>query len=671
MKKHLLVLLICTGGYFISKSQSSSCPDDLIPKRFMSNGKMGFVDLFDNWKIKPKYFEVSPFENRFAKVRYGNSYGMINCKGEEVVPPEYEELGFFSFGRIWAKDDKGWHLWDSSGRKLTETPFDEYKRASIWHSYAWVNRNEKWQILNEVNGEIICEKKFTTLKLLSDTLSLVSNDNYFGIINHKNCKFKIPESIVHAQKVSSEFIKLRFRNGKYDIINLKGESILKRPYDQIQSAGSGLAKVKLNDKWGLITPRGKEILTIEYDSIRTYHHERLALKKSGKWFFINEKLFPINDSLYDMVSDYISEGAIVKKDNYWSLIDPSGKPVYSDLDSIVYNKGLLFGLKNSKWFLLPEKKENEHFAEINFKDRNEASRVKNDGEWGIYNFSDASWLIAPVYSKLDFITNNKLIAKNDNKLGLINTDGNVVIPIEYSKLEWQIGFRNNLFLAQNDKFKLINEKDRSILQSDYPIKRQGSLFVLRDDKKMYLYELDGDLIFEDKIDSILVLQGSNYFAFQDKGKWGIMEVKGNEIIDSDFTDIRELSDKFIALKTEDFWEIFKKDGGKLINEDFSITEIKETFNNSFIVDTKRGLEWVENTSETLEKSIKDYKVLSSGQIAIYKNKNWYLHNSDGKRIFDKAFTSIDKKNGSEILRSNSKLFQINAKDQITIYLPFD
>ncbi len=632
---------------------------------------MGFVDLFDNWKIKPKYFEVSPFENRFARVRFGNSYGMINCEGKEVVPPKFEELSFFSFGRIWAKDAEGWHLWDSSGTELTKNAYDDYKRASIWHSFAWVKSNDKWKILNEVNGQVICDKEFTSLKLLSDTLSLVSNDSYFAIINHKNCQFKIPEEIVSAQKVSSQFIKLRFRNRLYDIVNLKGESILKNPYHEILSAGNGLAKVRLKDKWGLITPSGKEVLSLEYDSIRSYQYGRLALKKSNKWFFITENLFPVNDSVYDMVSDFFSAGALVKKNGKWSLIDRQGKVLLTGMDSLLYHGGKLFGKNTEKWFLLSEENDSEQFSEINFKDEINLSRVKKDGKWALYDFENSRFLIAPTYTSIEFISNDKFLVKKGGKFGLIDQDRNSLIPIEYNKLEWQPGYRNNLFIAEKGAFKLVNEKNKVILNSSKPILRQCKLFILKDDKKLYLYEADGDLIYEDKVDSIYVMKSSNFFAIRKKGKWGLMDVKGREILDTDYDKIQILSDKHLAMKSDAIWEIFKENGNLLIDRNSKIKELRLVLENSVIADTDIGLIWLDYNSRIQAKGFQEYKILDTGVLALKKANKWLIFDTDGQSLSDIKFDSILNKNGLELLQSNSKQYYINTNGKLSLYLPFD
>ncbi|MEQ8359162.1 MAG: WG repeat-containing protein [Cytophagales bacterium] len=671
MKKLFLLLLLNICVLISAVAQSSSCPDDLLPRRFMSNGKMGFVDLFDNWKIKPKYFEVSPFENRFAKVRFGDAYGMINCEGKEIVPPKFEELSFFSFGRIWAKDAEGWHLWDSSGTELTKIAFDDYKRASIWHSYAWVKKNDKWKILDEVNGQILCEKEFTTVKLLSDTLSLVSNDSYFAIINHKNCQFKIPEEIVSAQKVSAQFIKLRFRNRLYDIINLKGESILKNPYHEILSAGNGLAKVRFEEQWGLITASGKEILSLEYDSIKSYHYGRLALKKSNKWFFINENLFPISDSLYDMVSDFFAAGAMVKKDHKWSLIDHEGQLLFKGMDSLVYHNEKLFAKNNEKWFLLPEQDEPEKFSEINFKDKLNLCRVKKEGKWALYDFTNSVYLVEPAYSSIQFISNDKTLVEKAENFGLIDIDGNTLIPIEYSKLEWQPGYRNNLFIAKKDDYVLLNEKNKIILNSTSPIIRQGKLFIVKDEKKQYLYQADGDLIYEDKIDSIHVMNSSNFFAIRQKGKWGLMDVKGKGILDTDYNNIQILTDKYFALQSEGIWEVFKENGNLLIDKNLKIKGFRDVFENTAIVDTENELIWLDYKSKILANKMQDYKFLDSGTLAIKKANEWLLFDKEGQSLSDIKFDSILNKNGLELLQSNSKQYCIYANGKISVYLPFD
>ncbi|QNL21126.1 WG repeat-containing protein [Hyphobacterium sp. CCMP332] len=671
MKKLFLLLLLNICVLISTVAQSSSCPDDLLPRRFMSNGKMGFVDLFDNWKIKPKYFEVSPFENRFAKVRFGDFYGMINCEGKEVVPPKFEELSFFSFGRIWAKDAEGWHLWDSSGTELTKIAFDDYKRASIWHSNAWVKKNGKWKILDEVDGQIICEKEFTMVKLLSDTLSLVSNDSYFAIINHKNCQFKIPEEIVNAQKVSTQFIKLRFRNRLFDIINLKGESILKNPYHEILSAGNGLAKVRLGEQWGLITASGREILSLEYDSIKSYHYGRLALKKSGKWFFITENLFPVNDSLYDMVTDFFATGAMVKKANKWSLINREGQVLFAGMDSLLYNSGKLFAKNNNQWFLLPEKAESEKFSDINFKDNINSCRVKKEGKWAVYDFENSIYLIDPEYSSIEFISNEKIMVEKADNFGLIDISENSLIPVEYSNLEWQPGYRNNLFIAKKDDYVLVDEKNKVILNSSYPIIRQGKLFIVKDEKKQYLYQADGDLIYEDKIDSIFVMSSSNFFAIRQKGKWGLMDVKGKEILDRDYDNIQFLTDKHFALESDGIWEVFKENGNLVIDKSLTIKEFVNVFDKSVIVNTENGLIWLDYQSKIIAKNPQEYKILNSRNLAIKKSNQWLLFDREGRSLSNIKFDSILNKNGLELLQSNSKQYHVNSNGKLSVYLPFD
>lgn len=43
--------------------------------------------------LEPKYDQIKPFENGFARVELNKNWGIINAEGKEVVEPAYAEIG--------------------------------------------------------------------------------------------------------------------------------------------------------------------------------------------------------------------------------------------------------------------------------------------------------------------------------------------------------------------------------------------------------------------------------------------------------------------------------------------------------------------------------------------------------------------------------------------------
>ncbi len=635
---------------------------------------MGFVDLFDNWKINPKYFEVSPFENRFAKVRFGDKYGMINCQGIEVVPPEFDELSFFSFGRIWAKKAEKWYLWDSIGNNLTEKAFDSYERTSVWHTYTWVNQDKRWFVIDENTGKRACDKSFTTIKILSDTLSLVSDDSYYGVFNHKHCRFKIAENIVSAQKVSSRFIKLRYRNKKFDIINLAGESILEQPYDEIISAGNGLAKVKLKEKWGLIKPDGDLILKTEYDSIGFYRNDRLALQKSGKWFYLNEKGIPESDKTFDKAGEFHGKTAIVGNSDRYFLINKSLEPLYKNTyDRIFYHHGIFIGRKESKWQVVSDDETQILFDEINKTDALNQTRTKSNGNWGVYDFENKSWRVPAQYSQIDFLGNDLLKVTKNGVYGIITIDFKNVIAPEYVRLERLLGFNHTLFSGFNGSvYRLLDLKNKVILESTFEINRQDKLFTIKDDKNISIWDETGTLILKDKFDSVIVMGNSKYLAVLKKSQWTMLDYMGQAANKETYNRIKVLSDQHVILENQGGESgIFHANGERITDADKKIDEVIEELDKTFLIKSNGKTELINIYGKSLINNIEDYKKPYSDLLLVELKGMWYIYDQNGRKISDKEFNDLEITNDQVFISLQEKTYRLNPNGSVSLYLPFD
>lgn len=669
IRTSILSILIITST-LSALAQSSACPDDLLPRRYLKNGKMGYTDLFDNWVINPKYFETHPFQGRFAKVRYGNKYGMINCEGTEVIPPKFDELGFFNLGRLWAKDQNGWTLWDSSGNELNHTGFEEFNRTSLLHGFTWVLNDRKWQLINENDGEILCDRSFTTVKTLSDSLSMVSDDGYFGIINHKNCRFKVPEQIVSAAKVSSRFIKVQYKNRKFDILDNSGTSILNQPYDQILPAGNGLARVRSGAKWGLISASGKVLLPAEFDSISHFSHKRLAVKRNNVWTYLDEALEPAFDRQFRTASLYGQKGAIVETEKGWELIDQGGNNAFDMVfDSIRYAKKAYFGYQAGYWKKLPVTSSADSFEVLQFDDEFEAMRARANAAWGVYNFTKGIWSVTPQYEDIEALPSGFYIVEKSGKKGLIDSLGNAKLHPLYSELESEPGFRSMMFKAKKEQsYQLLNLSGKIICECPAELNRIGMYFTCKTEKSLQVLDVSGKVLIEDRFEALVELHNS--FAFKKKDKWGLIDTKGTELLKADFTGFQKLNDSYIVFKSKiDGWSIFQSNG-KWITEDRYFKSVTLLGADKFIASTADGIEWL-NTNGKLLKNALEYEIPDSQHIALNISGKWLIYENTGVLKDDRTFDAVKKESGLVLFQSGSKWFFINRKGSLSPWLPFD
>jgi hypothetical protein len=64
-----------------------------------------------DWVVKPQFEAIQNFSNfRFIAVQINNKWGMINQKGDIVIEPKFEEIGFFIYGSIKGKTNGEWGI---------------------------------------------------------------------------------------------------------------------------------------------------------------------------------------------------------------------------------------------------------------------------------------------------------------------------------------------------------------------------------------------------------------------------------------------------------------------------------------------------------------------------------------------------------------------------------
>jgi len=111
----------------------SGLGDSLLTVAFGSSyNNFGYCDFNNKVVIKGQYDRAAPFEGGFAEVGIDNKHGIINKKGETVVPLVHEhvyndivELGYFR-----ALNDRTWTYYTKEGKEISEI---EAKSLSAHH----------------------------------------------------------------------------------------------------------------------------------------------------------------------------------------------------------------------------------------------------------------------------------------------------------------------------------------------------------------------------------------------------------------------------------------------------------------------------------------------------------------------------------------------------------
>ena len=281
-------------------------------------------------------------------------------------------------------------------------------------------------------------KSYDNLGAFHQGLAKVGRDNKYGFID------KLGHEIITCQYDEvSDFqygVSIVKNKGKVGLIDRTGEFIVPCKFDCINYFGKdSLASISIKDKFGLIDLNGNIAIPIEYEEIGNFSEGLAPVRLNGQYGFINrsgELIIPCAyDELYNGIG--FNEGlAGVNKDGKWGYIDTTGNiaiPFKDGLTGAPFSSGLSTICRGGISFYI------DSYGNIVSKDKPfEMAFINSHGDLA------SDYLI--VKDLQGFRNGYSTITDQNGWEGLINTQGEFIIPCEYSFIA--NGFDDNFVLIQ-------------------------------------------------------------------------------------------------------------------------------------------------------------------------------------------------------------------------------
>lgn len=407
-------------------------------------------------------YDITEIMNKkeYFSVYSENKWGVINSLGETVIAPSYAEM-------IIVPD---------STKDVFLCMYEINEEQGTY----------KTKVLNEKDKEIFTEYE-----------QVEALENY-----DKNQNVWYEEDVLKVKK-----------DGKYGLINLKGNNVLNCEYDEIYTL-KGIKNsliVEKNEKVGLVDNNGRVVIETIYTEIKPLGTEVL-----------DGYIVKSDEGKYGI----IGAGKEQKLENKYENIEPV---VGSNL--FVITESEKQKLINSKGTTILE----NGFDKITqiLKDSKELIFVK-DNLYGVMT-TEGIVTIPNTYNHLKQLENGYIVAKQNERYGIIDNKNNVKVYFNYTAISYnkELG----IYIAEDTDFK------SSIIDKNFEVKLIGIVSELNADLKyikMYVndeYKYYG-LDFEE-IQNTEVLKGNSLFLSKKEGKYGFINSKGEVVVDYIYDDATE------------------------------------------------------------------------------------------------------------------------------------
>lgn len=441
-------------------------------------------------------------------------------------------------------------------------------------NYERINKNNSWGFVDENGKEIIPLGTYEFLNPIDEKNMILAKkngkDGYIDIHQNILIPFDYDDLGVFS---STNGLAPAKKNGKSGAINRKGETVVPFVYDKVNYFyNSGLAIVIKDKKFGFVNALGEEILPTIYENVdQTMTDEFVLVSKNKKWAFFSNNGEQLTDFKFDEVKQaYIMENgrnkdtyfkgglAIVSIGNKTQFLDKNLKEIiplgkYDYVESL--NK-CGFGIvgKNKKYGIIDNK--GNEIVRLDYDKVEHPKRYSNILELfvleknGTLQIFDANIklikedILDYTWDKIDFddyYLDVLLLKDNQNKFGIIDETGKVIIPFEFEEIrpfdgqETAIAKKNNYFGIIDFRNKeLVSFENDEIYSSKF-----SEIFVIKQNEKFGLFNKQGgkimDFVFEDL--QPCFYDENNKFIVKSKGKYGIIDITGKEIIPTEFDEI--------------------------------------------------------------------------------------------------------------------------------------
>ncbi|MBR4564118.1 MAG: WG repeat-containing protein [Paludibacteraceae bacterium] len=203
-----------------------------------------------------------------------------------------------------------------------------------------------------------------------------------------------------------------------------------------------------------------------------------------------------------------SEGiAGVLIDGVVSFVNEEGKPAFEQTFPIYYT---------------------DHYDEIAFQFHNGLCVMRTmDGKWGMIN-TKGEWAVEPVYNFISAPQNGFRIVYDGNKYGLLTTDGQPALPVEYDDIRFY-SVQGGIRLVKDGYAKVVDHNLNTIV----PFVHDGiHLMSYVDDYRSDMH-MDGDK---------MILVVPKYWRYDIGSESGVIDIDGNVIIPAKYYMVRMVNE---------------------------------------------------------------------------------------------------------------------------------
>lgn len=278
--------------------------------------------------------------------------------------------------------------------------------------------------------------------------------------------------------------------------------------------------------------------------------------------------------------------------NKWGVINSSGETIIN----MQYDEMIVIPNKEKAVFIVTYNVDytNNTYKTKAVNEKNEPLFTEYTGVEVIQNYDNQNSLW---YEK------NCLIVQKNNKYGLIDLSGKVLLDCNYDNIEPIIGVNNSLITTKDGKKGLVSTTGSIIIENEYSQisaltdKYEDGYIVKNDEGKFGVVGTNKKILLPIEYNDIKHVYSDNTYVAKQDSDWQIINVEEETAKDINYDDVKSINNKHIIVKSSDKYGIITVDGETKIEPQYN--NLAYIYQNYYIAqrDNTYGVINVENETK--------------------------------------------------------------------------
>lgn len=655
------------------------------PASDSETGKLGMIDLQEQWVVQPSFDELAPYFEGIAAARKNNQYGYINKQGDwvysQVVPVDqnfFPDRRPFSNGlAAVAVAENSYQYIDKTGKPAFKGRFKTAGNFTA-EGYAIVSTAAGTGVIDKTGNWVL--KPNLDVQRVEKGVVIYQSSKGMGVRDLATQKDIVPAEYTHIDLVGS-LLRLRNVGATAGYIDTRGEFVVPPQFTTTWPFTKGKAIVEVKNELIYIDKTGRKLGAVPANESPYYYGDQYTYvsTEGNKFSFMNQDGANAVPGEYDFATDFegsiarVNQGASFREEEYiytggkWGLIDKKGTSLVPATYELImpYRKGTaLVNVGGTATYSLCEGECEEMVY-----------YTCDGGKWGLVNEAGKP-VIEAKYDRLIPFGDN-FLAGQEGQYSLLSATGEVVYegPFSISLDEMEAGFIPAWYdihfttASQNDQVGVLSTGGTWLVKPEYDgvvYKDQAAetpftegLVVVQSGDKWGAVDEAGTLVVPAEYEGLRNFAGG-LAAVMSNGRWGFIDKTNNSVIEPAYAAVRDFQgDVAIVQREANAPElVIDRKGATRVEADPTITYNYEGFIDGLCAitsgDAASPSTVINSSGKILFSStlLNEVQVQKGGMFYAIQNNKWAIVNGEGVMLTGFEYSWIEPYTGQDLIRCN-------------------